>query len=269
MTTQDEFSLYFAWSPNPNAMGALKRWDWKRDPLSILISYFYIKQWRVCKGEELFAPRHTVLDSGAFSAWNIGKEVDIAGLTVESGRPYWQESVALDVIGNPDKSLANALWMKKQGSPAYPVFHYGEPWDLLIEYKKHFPKVGLSCLFGEKKSMSLKWVEQCFSRGWPHRFHSFGWIKDSVLMAFPWHSADASSWALQPGAFGLWRAFGGRMPLRGPQDLTANIHSFYRLEKQVRNRWSPIWQKTSKLLPPLYGSLTSAKSATKPSRKST
>ncbi len=200
----------------------------------ILASFFYIKDFN--KVKHRYTPTHTCLDSGAYSAWNSGKEIDIEALIQESKDPYWKESVSLDVIGDAEASMKNALYMKSKGSPAYPVFHIGDPWEMLEEYKGKFDKVGLSCRFGEPEKVSMKWLENCFARAWPYKFHSFGWIKEKMLMTFPFHSGDASSWVLAPCAFGTWREM-GKLKVRKWPDITAEIDSTLRMERRLKSRW--------------------------------
>jgi hypothetical protein len=170
------------------------QWDWQRKPLGVLVSYEYIDG-----GGKLLrshAP-YTMLDSGAYSAYQKGVSVDIDALITEALKPEWTEAVALDVIGDHAASRVNADYMLAHGcGKAMPVFHIGDPWDLLAYYCSRWEKVGLSCRFGEQTKTSLAFYEQCFARAWPHRFHSFGWIDESALVANPFHSADAASWTL-------------------------------------------------------------------------
>lgn len=231
-------AIYFAFGGSTGPVAALEKCDWKERCPKILTSFFYIREWR--KHEHKFHPTHTMLDSGAYSAWNSGKEIDIEDLIQETKNPYWKESVALDVIGDAEASLKNALYMKSQGSPAYPVFHIGDPWEILQEYKKQFDKIGLSCRFGETPKMSDLWYDQCFARAWPHKFHSFGYISEAALMRVPFHSGDSSSWALGPGAYGMWRDMNhlSIRPKKGEYlDLMSQIDSCLRMERRLQSRW--------------------------------
>lgn len=238
-------TIYLALSSNANAQSTLRDLDWSKCELGVLVSFHYIKPFEASERTGPIRAKKFMLDSGAYSAWNAGVSVDIDALVKESKKPRWTESVALDVIGSPEGSLKNALYMKACGSNAFPVFHYGEPWDLLKEYKKHFWKVGLSCLLGEPLAKSKKWLEQCFAHAWPCRFHSFGWTSRDILMSFPFHSADASTWEMGPTAFGMWGAFGRKRlsinnkTLRAtPGVLRAEVEVFERLQRDLRSRWA-------------------------------
>lgn len=233
-------AIYFAFGGNPVAVGSLEKCDWVEKQPKILASFFYIKDYR--KHQHKFHPTHTMLDSGAYSAWHSGKSIDIDALIEESKSPYWKESVCLDVIGNSEKSVENSLYMKSKGSPSFPVFHIGDPWEHLKEYCDKFPKVGLSCRFGEAENISLKWLDNCFARAWPHKFHSFGWIKEGMLEKYPFHSADASSWILSAASFGTWRDMGKLRVKLGKKDgqtpdVMAQIDSTLRMERRLQSRW--------------------------------
>jgi hypothetical protein len=163
-------------------------------PLSVLVSYYYLAS-ADRSVMNLIRPERLLLDSGAFSAFQKGKAIDIDALIEEVANPRWSEAVGLDVIGDPIGSRANLDYMRaKGGTKAMPVFHIGEPFELLDYYCEHWPKVGLSCRFGESVPQSIAFYATCFARRWPHKFHSFGWVSESVLMKFPFHSADSSTW---------------------------------------------------------------------------
>jgi hypothetical protein len=141
-----------------------------------------------------------ILDSGAFSAWNSGTEIDLDALTREAKRPRWTESVGLDVIGDWRGSKANAIRSMAMGSTAMPVFHVGDPWDLLEFYCLNWPKVGLGGMVGTGgcgSAVGIRgWLDEAFARAWPHRFHAFGQTGAQLLLSYPFHSADSSSWAV-------------------------------------------------------------------------
>lgn len=146
------------------------------------------------------APQRTMLDSGAFSAWNSGKTIDLDQL-VRVGRQNWTERVGLDVIGDWRGSKQNAIRMRALDRGAsMPVFHVGDPWDLLDFYCAHWPKVGLGGMVGSAgrgRAVGLRvWLDQVFARAWPHRFHAFGQTGADILFGYPFHSADSSSWAV-------------------------------------------------------------------------
>lgn len=169
----------------------LAGWPHTEKPLNLLVSHAYKRQ--VCDAT-LPPTARLMLDSGAYTAWSTGQVIDMNGLILAGMDPRYTDVVALDVIGDADASVRNALKMKAAGSRAFPVFHYGDPWEHLALYCREFKQVGLSCRFGEPVKKSLAWLEQSFARGWPCRFHSFGWTSYQVLGRFPFDSADSTTW---------------------------------------------------------------------------
>ena len=236
-------AIYFAWSAN-RCHETMQRWDWTKLPLHVLVAFPYLPQWLQRCGTYNGRPLSMMLDSGAYSAWKSGQKVDIEALIATSIAGGWDECVALDVIGDSAGSVRNALYMKAQGAPVFPVFHYGEPWSVLADYCSEFGRVGLSCQFGEPQAKSIAWVEQCFSRQWPHLFHSFGWVSDKILSRVPFDTADASTWHLAPQAFGTWRSFGAKLSVKrfgtGEDEslLTTEVDHYLALQRRLEDQWA-------------------------------
>lgn len=198
-------TIYLAWSINPTVARTLK--DHTSEHCDLLVTFPYVEKYKQREREHKYNVRHRMLDSGAFSAWNSKKTIDIEALIEETKNPYWTEAVALDVIGDADASVKNAHYMRDRGAKVIPVFHIGDPWAHLVEYCRHFEKVGISCRFGEPARESMKFLDGCFARAWPHKFHSFGWVAREPLEKYPFHSADASSWFFAPCVMGRWSGF--------------------------------------------------------------
>lgn len=240
-----EFRFYFATGTSEELLKTtFGPWDWSKQPINCLVTFPFIKTWDKAQNElgVQWPVKKTILDSGAFSAWNSGKVIDFDALCQEASNPRWNEAVALDVIGNPEQSLINALEMKKRGLKVMPVFHFGEPWEILQAYKEEFGRVGLSCRFGEPIKMSERWLDQCFARAYPAQFHSFGWVQERALMMFPFATADTASW--HTGIrFGKGQAYPGiRIPKRteaGPDvyDLRADVLHYLSLEERIQRKW--------------------------------
>lgn len=244
--------IYFAFALGSYAMNTYPVMPWEDDEVNLLVSFFYLKRYhRLLEDHPHIRPSKLMLDSGAFSAYTSGAEIDIESLINEAkfgGR--WDECVSLDVIKNPELSKANAYLMKERGVHAMPVFHIGEPYDLLREYRDNFDKVGLSCRFGESIAESKKWVGKCFEVAWPCKFHLFGSLSQKLLREFPFHSADATNWS-NPDKFGAWKGFGsnGRSVAAGrPKSeevtLLSEVHYYLRFQRELRTRWGRELLKT-------------------------
>lgn len=228
--------LYLAWSACGEVQRTFKQ-NSKDVHLNFLVAFPYVKPYKSkLNTYNNVHVGHTMLDSGAFSAWKSGKTIDIEALIDEACSGEWEEIVALDVIGNPDASYLNSVKMKAVIPDVIPVFHYGEPWDLLRTYCAEFCKVGLSCRVGETVTESCGWVMQCFAREWPFRFHSFGWT-GRILVEVPFHSADCSSWATAPSCFGVWKRFGRVSVPSSRVNLMSNVQEFLEMEKKSESIW--------------------------------
>ncbi len=243
-------TIYLAYSGgDPSTMA---NHNWSDQPLSILVAMPFLKSAYKLSEEigDRVGPEKWMLDSGAWSAFKSGAVVDIDALIEEANSPLWDECVGLDVIGSWEGSRDNLDYMRKAGcTSAMPVFHIGEPWHLLEYYCEHFEKVGLACsmIRGNGKSKK-KFIEQCFAKGWPHKFHSFGWTMKSVLMEYPFHSADASSWATQSAHYNVMRQYSpdkmGRIQFKGASSgsmrgiIGGEISIFADLQSLVRAKWA-------------------------------
>lgn len=199
--------LYLAASSNIGTTSRqLDAWNWDARPLNVLIAFPYLRQYRRRLATTWRASR-TMLDSGAFTAHQLGHEVDLEALTRETKRA-WSESVSLDVIGDWRGSVQNFTAMLVAGSPAMPVFHVGDPWELLDVYAATGRKIGLGGLVGRSRRQIEQFCDGVFARRWPWRFHAFGQAREDLLLQFPFDSADSTSW-MAPAVYARG------VPLRG------------------------------------------------------
>jgi hypothetical protein len=250
-----DFRLFLATGTSPELLKTtFGPWDWTARPINCLVTFPFIEAWDKAQNELniKWPVKSTILDSGAYSAWNSGKVIDFDKLCAEAGNGRWDEAVALDVIGDSDASLANARKMKERGLHVMPVFHFGESFSVLMDYKKEFKRIGLSCRFGEPVAKSMAWLDQCFARAYPAEFHSFGWVSEKALMRFPFTTADTASW--HTGIrFGKGQAYPGlNLPRRtqvGPSayDLRADVLHYLRLEERIISRWRTELQRFGEL----------------------
>lgn len=199
---------------------------------SILVSFAFRKEWaRVC---HLDYWREVALDSGAFTAWKGGASVDIVELAewIKSERARSSlvtEAFTLDVIGGTwQESLRNTEYLWKNGVECMPVFHVGEPTDVLKALVRDYPKVALGGAVGYRKKDA--WARICFREVWPAKLHGLGFGAETV-MELPFHSVDNSSWSLGPKAFGIY-------PSRNYETLptrnTRSLWLYHELEYQLR-----------------------------------
>jgi hypothetical protein len=188
-----------------------------------------------------------MLDSGAFTAFQLGTSIDSGELTRETLRGAWTESVALDVIGDWRGSLANFAAMLACRSPAMPVFHIGDPWDVLEFYASTGRKIGLGGLVGRPLRDVAKFCDGVFSRLWPWPFHAFGQTRSDLLLQFPFASADSTAWMV-PATFArsvtirgggkIKQVHGCSGRVLGPT-LAYTIERELELQERLRAHWRP------------------------------
>ena len=209
---------------------------------ALLISFVYLKGWLKARGQVAY--RDWALDSGAFTAHRSGETIDLRAYTSAAKEllatdPTLKEVMALDVIGDAKASRRNADAMMEAGVPGIPTFHFGSKFDHLLGIARDFPKIALGGCARLRPDSRRGWIRECFARVWPKKIHGFGIIDQRTIMAFPFHSVDASSWELSPMGFGLWKSFGTKH-LRwhgSSQNLRSEIEHYLKLERLVRSRW--------------------------------
>lgn len=241
-------SVRLAYNPGPvnayKALDSTPSMTEKTQPTelapALLVSYVYLPGF--LKHRHRYHYRDWVLDSGAFSAHNSGTEIKLQDYIdtckhLLASDPKLTEVFALDVIGDWRASLKNCEEMWRQGVPAIPCFHAGEPWEALINMARDYPKIALGGVAYAGGQRKLVWAEQCFARVWPKRIHGFGYGSESQILGLPWHSVDATSWEVGPCRFGRWQSF-GKMSVRGSkQNLRAEVEWYLELERKAQFRW--------------------------------
>lgn len=166
-----------------------------------------------------------VLDSGAFSAWNRGVEIDLDAYIafIKANIEWIDHYVNLDVIPgafgriptlaeveeSASKGWENMLYMEEHGLRPMPVFHMGERFywlDRMIDHGCDY--VGISPANDRTTDQKRMWLDRVFahiadSQGRPViKTHGFGVTAIPLLVRYPWYSADSTSWALA-GAYGM------------------------------------------------------------------
>jgi hypothetical protein len=250
----DEPSVYLAHSPGAQGDNALIEPAEGRRELTgrlipdalrppLLISYFYVRKF--IEEQPRYRYRHWALDSGAFSAHNSGQTIELADYIRFcrerlAADPTLREVFALDVIGDWRAGLRNTERMWREGVPAIPCYHIGEPEEVLVGLARDYPKIAIGGMAKLKGQIKRRFVEQCFARIWPKRVHGFGVGTKELILLAPWHSVDATNWEVGPCKFGSWKSFGGAdLRVRGSaHDLRNEIAFYAELEKLARHRWA-------------------------------
>lgn len=150
------------------------------------------------------------LDSGAFSAFTTGIDVDIKAYCdycLKHERIIEVASV-LDGIGDPLKTWQNQQLMESYGVQPLPCFHYGEPDEYLVHYIENYEYITLGGMVPISTPQLKLWLDRIWhefltdDQGRPKvKVHGFGLTVIDLMMRYPWFSVDSSSW-LQISSFG-------------------------------------------------------------------
>jgi hypothetical protein len=213
---------------------------------SLLVSYVYFDRFDATRRKGPLYYRDWVLDSGAFSAHNSGRKIEIAGYLMFCREwlkrdPRLTEVFSLDVIGDWRASDLNTRKLWNAGIPAIPTFHYGEPFDVLRGLARDYPKVGIGGAVRVNMKEKLAWVKDVFAAVWPKKIHGLAMVAAPLLRSVPFHSVDASSWEYTTRSFAHYAAFNGAT-LYGTggsvcRDQYGEIAHYLRLESEIQFRW--------------------------------
>lgn len=151
------------------------------------------------------------LDSGAFSAFSQGVNIDIDRYCdyCKTNSDIIDFASVLDSIGSHKGTWENQMYIEKQGVNVLPCYHYGEPEAVLqyyIDRYEHFTIGGLVPISTQQMKI---WLDRIWGKyltnkdGTPKRkVHGFGVTSLPMMMRYPWYSVDSSTW-VQWGAHGM------------------------------------------------------------------
>ena len=153
------------------------------------------------------------LDSGAFTAWTKGMEIDIQKYIefIKQNQDVITVYANLDVISkdrfsmgtkeSAELTLRNQKIMEEAGLSPLPVFHIGEPFEYLEYYINHYDYIGLGGMVGKSKQTLSSWLDVvfrqyiCDERGYPKvKVHGFGLTSIPLMVKYPWYSVDSGTW---------------------------------------------------------------------------
>lgn len=205
-------------------------------PLRILLSYHYYKDEDVGGLLDSCFPGVEVdvfADSGAFSAFTVGEPIDPGKYTAWVNRWKSKFTVAAgpDVIGDA-KATAKAterMLGQVSGIPVLPTFHVGEDWKWLDYWTKKVDHLAFGGMvpYTRRRSLLAGWLVKAWKRI-PEgtKVHGFGLTTWPLMLQFPWHSVDSSSWTagFRYAQLQLFDQTKGRMveiAMRDPKSLLA------------------------------------------------
>lgn len=254
------FNLYFAGSDNP----AWREYLIKKKANRLAS---WINDRNVINGWiENKAKGNLFIDSGAFSAHTVGKEVDvdqyieflndlddyvfIAAQVDKIPGEFRKAKTRKQCLEAPLMSWENYNYMRprlKSPDKILPVFHQNEDFDWLLTMLettfdgKHIPYIGVSPANDRSTKEKNEWFETVFrligqSSNPNVKTHAFGMTSLPVLERYPFTSADSTSWIMTG-------ANGGIMTPRGTVVIS---------DKQVDNP-QHIIHATSAEIDEIYG----------------
>lgn len=166
--------------------------------LSFLTSFYYYKD---ADMETIFGqPIPSLMaDSGAFSAQTMGTAIELTEYAdwVKRWEPLFDHYANLDVIGDPEATLANQRRLEDMGLHPMPVFHVGSPWEYLERYLEEYDHIALGGMVPHVRRYRqlIPWIVKAFRMLTPGKgYHGFGTTGWKIMSSFPWNSVDSSSW---------------------------------------------------------------------------
>lgn len=136
------------------------------------------------------------IDSGAYSAWSQGKEIDINEYIkfIKEHEALIDVYANLDVIGDAEATWHNQMIMEKAGLKPLPVYHYGEDEKWLKRIlAKGYDYISLGGMVPISTGDLIHWLDYlfktylCDAEGMPKvKVHGFGLTSLRLMLRYPW-----------------------------------------------------------------------------------
>lgn len=171
-------------------------------PPRLLCSYWYFKNKPLAKFcEELGYRPEILLDSGAYSAYTKGKNVNLLDYLayIKANKSYISRYIALDVIGDHQTTRLLYYLMKSMGLDPVPVIHYGDDLEMITDYMTSGAKLialGATVRIRDKREVA-RWCAKVKQKYQEVDLHLLGSCSPVLLQNGALKSCDASSWYIQ------------------------------------------------------------------------
>lgn len=174
----------------------------RRGCKNLLESYHYFNTDKVCDATRQGNER-VFLDSGAFSAFTQGVEIDLVRYCdfIKRNADIIEVASVLDAVGDPLKTYQNQKAMEAQGVAALPCFHYGEDERYLEHYVANYEYITLGGMVPISTPNLLLWLDRLWEKYLTDgdgrariKVHGFGLTTIKLMERYPWYSVDSSSW---------------------------------------------------------------------------
>lgn len=171
-----------------------------RNNSNVLVSYYYKscitkERLEIIKQKKL----KLFIDSGAFSAENIGAKIDLYKYInyLHEINNYIYMYAGLDDISDYKKTILNNKIMENAGLKPTITFHFNEPIELLKDYLTEYDKICLGGVVGKSRNVKVAWLDKLYSQvisQFPlKKIHMFGVHDKYILLRYPFFSADAAT----------------------------------------------------------------------------
>lgn len=167
-----------------------------------------------------------MLDSGAYSAWNIGAKISVVdyaeyilanieyidlvvNLDVIPGARNGPVPSAVDIERAAQQSWNNFEYLRDCGFNVLPVFHQGERFywlDRMLDEGCTY--IGLGALSETPNRQRTIWLDDAWDRladedgRAKFKVHGFGVTSSDVMFRYPWYSIDSTTWNIT-AAYGM------------------------------------------------------------------
>lgn len=173
--------------------------------LNVLVSYPYLNERLVAMIAERGDEIRLLVDSGAFTAKNIGMQVTLSGYCLMLERlpiKPWRY-FSLDVIGDWQSSRANTIAMQRAGLKPVGIYHRGAPMDEIEFYYGTNDLMGMGGMVGRGVPAYLNHVMRKIGT---RPVHWLGYSKGQFLKFYRPYSCDSSSFEMA-GIYGNMHLF--------------------------------------------------------------
>lgn len=167
-----------------------------------------------------------MLDSGAYSAWNIGAQINVVdyaeyilanidhidvvvNLDVIPGARNGPMPSAADIEHAAQQSWENFEYLRSCGIDAIPVFHQAERFYWLERMlDAGCTYIGLGAISRAASKQRIAWLDDVWDMladddGRARiKVHGFGVTSSEVMFRYPWYSIDSTTWMIT-AAYGM------------------------------------------------------------------
>lgn len=214
-----------------------------------LLSHAYVRLlWSYCELARSLDLRGSrlLVDSGAFTAWTKGLEVNrdqlakafatvierydhlfeelhLINLDRIPGR-YGTTATREEIADAMKESMVNYLWLcERFPGRVLPVFHQDEPEEYLKELEELTDYVCLSPRNDVPERLRVQWSQQMHGT---KRYHGLATTGNRIMETVDWYSVDSASWVMTGGMGNIMWLRGDRLTNLSVSDSSPNLRKF-------------------------------------------